>query len=713
MLRQLAGQIPGGVKWGSNGEGTVHCPFHKDKTASCSINTKKETFFCHSCGEKGTLQKLLIHCGITVPDAPSSGLAQAITYDYCNDKGELIYQVVRTETIAGKTFKQRRPDGAGGWLWKLGKIKRLPYQLSDLLKALAFAEPVLIVEGEKCVEALHTWGFNATCNSGGAGKWRPELNSHFPKGAKVYLLPDADKPGIAHMQKVGKYLLQRGCNVCWAYLGYPVEEKHGKDIANWIPSHSPQELKELIAAAPAFVPVEEETPAEEKKHSPADSGAQSIDFTDVANAERFFREWGEKVRYCTAAKAWLHWSGKVWAEDDNQVIASWAKKTARRLYEQAWQTDNAEVARKAIACKSRSKIESMLALAKSEGNIPVRQSELDTDPWLFNCANGTLDLRHVGLLRPHEQKNLITKISPVSFDENEQCPHWENFLLQIMAGDAEMVCFLRRMAGYCLTGDMRERKYFTLYGIGNNGKSVFIETLMAVLGDYAATALRDTFLRNKSEGIQHDIARLRGARMVCVSETGKGSYLDEELVKQWVGQDTLSGRFLYARNAFDFRPVGKLIIRTNYRPSIKGQDEGIWGRSIFVEFPERFEGKREDKELKDKLLSELPAIFHWCLVGCGEWQAGGLDPPEKIKAAGESYREEQDDLAEFFSEYCVINPSAKIDSVRLFELYQQWCEKAGVKKALNRVWFGRTLTDRGFQRDRNSGDRKRIGIGEK
>ncbi|MBA7517366.1 hypothetical protein ES705_09419 [subsurface metagenome] len=451
---------------------------------------------------------------------------------------------------------------------------------------------------------------------------------------------------------------------------------------------------------------------EGRKPTPADPGEQRLEFTDVANAERFFREYGDQVRYCTLAKSWFHWNKKVWAKDDNQVIASWAKRTAKQLYEQAWNMNDAQIAKKAIACKSRTKIESMLALAKSEGQIPVRPNELDTDPWLWNCDNGTMDLRNIGFLNPHNQEQLITKISPVSFDDGAKCPQWDAFLLEIMSGDQTMVDFLRRMIGYCLTGDMRERKYFTLYGGGNNGKTVFLEVLVKIFGDYAATALPDTFLAKKSESIQHDIARLRNARLVCVAETRKGSSLDEELVKKWTGPDVISGRFFYSE-AFDFEPVGKLIIRTNYKPIIKGHDAGIWGRSLFVEFGEQYEGEREDKKLKGKLLTELPGIFRWCLVGCAQWQSQGLDPPEKVLLDGASYREDSDDLADFFVDYLVQTPEAKILTPRIYELYRTWCETAGVKKPWNRNWFGRELSERGYRKGRDSSGRFWLGLGEK
>ncbi|HUV07931.1 MAG TPA: phage/plasmid primase, P4 family [Spirochaetia bacterium] len=702
--KELAERIPGGVKWGNDGEGICRCPFHDDRNPSCSINIQKETFYCHACGEKGTLRQLLEHCRISVP----STFEEQTPYDYRDADGVLRYQSVRYYKNGVKGFYCRRPDGAGGWITKgaMKNITPLPYRLGDVQKAILTGEPIFICEGEKDCDKLASLWLIATTNHGGAGKWR-SAHAKYLTGAKVILCGDCDIPGQKHMQQVGRSLLGLATEIKVLSLGYPIKKDHGKDVSDFLTEHNQEVFEQAVAMAGEFVS------AEEKEDSKEATPADLLEFTDLANAARFFREYGDQVRYCTVAKSWLYWDGKVWAEDDNQIIAGWAKTTAKELYEEAWALSDAAIARKAIACKSRAKIESMLALSKSEGQIPVRPNELDTDPWLWNCDNGMMDLKNIGFLLPHDQKKLITRISPVSFDDGAKCPKWDAFLLEIMSGDQKMVDFLRRMIGYCLTGDMRERKYFTLYGGGNNGKTVFIEIVMEVFGAYAATALRDTFLRRKSENIQHDIARLRGARLVCVSETGKGSYLDEELVKQWTGGDTLSGRFLYAKKAFDFRPVGKLLIRTNYRPNIAGQDEGIWGRSLFVEFGERFEGEREDKELKGKLLTELPGIFRWCLVGCAQWLSQGLDPPEKIQASGKEYREDSDPLSEFFSGFLVQIPDAKIYNDRLYTLYQKCCEDTGEKKPWTASWLGRELRSRGFKKDQDSQGRFWTGLGEK
>jgi putative DNA primase/helicase len=453
-------------------------------------------------------------------------------------------------------------------------------------------------------------------------------------------------------------------------------------------------------------------PSAPAKATAAPSDGEHL-LTDIGNAERFFSAYGERVRYCTANKAWLYWTGKVWKEDDNQVVSAWSKKTAKEMYNAAWESQDKELSKWALRSQNRARIEAMLALAKSEETIPVMPDELDTNDWAWNCANGTVDLRAIADPKKHDPKDHITKLSDTPFGNDSECPRWEQFLLEIMSGDADMVSFLQRVVGYCMTGDMREQVYFVLWGNGRNGKTVFMETLMKLFGDYGATALTDTFLRRKGENVQHDIARLRGARLVCVSETGERDQLDEQLVKQWVGQDTLSGRILYQKKAFDFKPNGKLVIRTNHKPVVSGQDAGIWRKSLLIKFAEAFDGKRQDMDLDKKLEAELPGILMWALRGCFEWQSGGLLPPEKVSAAVQEYKDDMDELADFFDEYLVLDPAASIENAQLYELYLEWCDKANEKKPIERRWFGRKMTDRGFEGDKIGGKRVRRGIGEK
>ena len=189
--------------------------------------------------------------------------------------------------------------------------------------------------------------------------------------------------------------------------------------------------------------------------------------------------------------------------------------------------------------------------------------------FFFNCQNGTIDLR-TGELRPHNKNDLITKISPAKyilnegeepgsgqFDLSEAAPLWDKFLRRVTNDDPELMSFLQRAAGYALTGDTSEHCLFFLHGDGRNGKSVFLNTLEYVLGDYGSVARPDVLMAKKyGEAIPNEIAALVGVRFVSTTETGSGKRFAEAMLKQYTGGDTISARFLHAE-FFTFKPQFK------------------------------------------------------------------------------------------------------------------------------------------------------------
>ena len=236
----------------------------------------------------------------------------------------------------------------------------------------------------------------------------------------------------------------------------------------------------------------------------------------------------------------------------------------RAMLLEATLQDNDEQRKQLIAHQIRSEsersIRAAMSLAESDDKIAVRLEDFDRDPMLLNLLNGTLDLR-MGELRPHSRDDLLTKLAPVEFKPNATCPQWDRFLVEILP-DPEVRSFVRRAAGYSLTGDATEECIFLLYGAGANGKSKFLEVQRFVLGDYALAASAETFLATKGHGsVRNDLARLRGARFVTAVETEAGNRLAESLLKACTGGDTIAARFLYAEH-FEFVPAFKLWLAT-------------------------------------------------------------------------------------------------------------------------------------------------------
>lgn len=442
---------------------------------------------------------------------------------------------------------------------------------------------------------------------------------------------------------------------------------------------------------------------------------ERFNLTDYGNAERFVARHRGNVRYCYAWRSWLVWDGRRWKIDDGGGVRRLAKETVRSIYGEAAAVDDpkerAAIAKHALKSEAAQRVEALLALAQSEPGIEVVPTELDHDPWLLTVKNGTLDLR-AGTLRPHEPGDNITKLAPVTYDPAASCPAWEAFLDRIMDRNDGLISFLQRAVGYSLTGDTSERAFFILHGEGRNGKSTFLETVRAVLGDdYADRTRTETLLARRDNDIPNDIARLRGLRFVTASEADEGRRLAEASIKDLTGGDAISARFMRAE-WFTFRPEFKLWLGTNHKPVVRGTDAAIWDRIRLVPFAVRIPEAEQDKHLRDKLIADAPGILSWAIEGCIGWQREGLGEPPEVRAATEGYRGEMDILGGFLADCCVLRPTAKATAKSLYAAYVQWCDENG-ERPMSKTMVGKSLAERGFDKARlgSSGAWHWVGIG--
>lgn len=415
--------------------------------------------------------------------------------------------------------------------------------------------------------------------------------------------------------------------------------------------------------------------------------------SDLGNAERFVDMHGDKVRWCPARKSWLFYDSKRWMWDERGCVVKLAHQTARSIYNDAViEPDPAkqkEIAKFAVASQNEGRISGMLSQAKPY--LAVGMDELDRDRWALNCQNGTLDLR-TGNLLPHDPADLITRLAPVEYDSEAECPRFKQFLKETL--DTAVAAFLKRYAGYTLTGITRERLFAILYGFGKNGKTTLVELLQDTMGDYATNTDTETILAKKYQGVGNDVAALKGARFVSAAEVEKGRRLAESKVKQLTGSDTVTARFLFGE-PFNFRPEFKLWLSTNNKPVVQGTDDAIWDRIRLIPFTQRFEDDKADPKLPEKLREELPGILAWMIEGCLEWQEHGLGEPESVKTATDQYRQDMDTLASFLEDRCVVCPDAVAPATPLYKQYQMWCDDAGEKPETQKM-FGMRLSERGF-----------------
>jgi putative DNA primase/helicase len=428
---------------------------------------------------------------------------------------------------------------------------------------------------------------------------------------------------------------------------------------------------------------------------------KEFSMTDLGNAERLAHRHGKDIRFCHEWNKWLIWSGTHWQIDSSGEIERRAKETIRNLYREASKIiDDAQ--RKALvqhAQRSESirSLTAMVNLVKSEPGIPVSSEELDADPYMLNCLNGTIDLT-TGTLSPHDQGTLITKQIPFNFNPQQTCPLWLNFLNEIMNGNQNLIEFLQRAVGYSLTGSTGEQCLFMLHGSGANGKTVFMETIRAMLGDYSLQAPAEMLLQRNNSSVPNDVARLKGSRFVAASEIDEGRRMAESLVKQMTGNEQLTARFLRAE-FFEFLPEFKLWIGTNHKPTVSGTDAGIWRRIRLIPFEVTIPPAKRDKDLLYKLRAELPGILNWAIEGCLKWFDKGLSEPEEVRAATAGYKCEMDVLAGFLNECCRTDTKLCIPSQRLYKRYADWCRDNG-ERELTQKTFSMRMTEKGFKKYR-------------
>jgi putative DNA primase/helicase len=348
----------------------------------------------------------------------------------------------------------------------------------------------------------------------------------------------------------------------------------------------------------------------------------------------------------------------------------------------------------------------MITVAK--GYMPVMLEELDQDPWLLNCPNGIIDL-HTGKLMPHDPEKNMTKMIDAEYIPRAKCPTFESFIDGVFSGNKNVIEFMQRFLGYCLTGDTREQQFVIAHGSGRNGKGTLLNLITEILADYAKTTPTDVLYSKKFDKASNDIARLSGARFVLASEGEKGKKFDEPLIKKMTGQDMLAARFLY-RETFEFMPQFKLVLMTNDKPVASEEDAALWSRIQLVPFVNKFEGANQDKNLKYRLREpkETAGILQWLISGCLEWQRIGLNPPEEVVHATREYRSENDKLQDWIDECCCVNENAVSSSTELYRNFQAWSLENGERFILIRKNFVKSLIRKGFQQFTGTGNYQKM-----
>jgi len=427
------------------------------------------------------------------------------------------------------------------------------------------------------------------------------------------------------------------------------------------------------------------------------------EMTDVGNGKRYAAENGDSARRVAEWNKAIIFTGRHWKVAQTGEEFRLGNKTIRGMRTEAAEgrEDDKAGAEKlwkhAAKTESQQRRRAMVECAWTEMGMTITADKLDTDPWAFNVLNGTIDLQ-AGGIRPHERADLITKLAHVRYDPTATAPKFIAFLDRTFQGNTDLIEFIQRFTGYCMTGKTGERVVVFFYGIGANGKSTLLGILRELFGDYAATADTSLFMANASENaIGQGIARLKGARLVSAIEAEEGRRLSEGLVKAISGGGgEVVGRYLYGE-PFSFKPTFKVVIATNHKPTIRGTDTAIWSRIRLVPFLTVIPEAERDQDLLDKLRAELPGILNWAIEGAMRWQVDGLGTPKQVAEATKNYREEQDALAGFIDDCCEVGEGENFvaGATALYQRYRAWAGANG-EHEISQTRFGGKLSERLF-----------------
>ena len=415
-----------------------------------------------------------------------------------------------------------------------------------------------------------------------------------------------------------------------------------------------------------------------------------------SRAADYFAETISEVKYWQETKKWLVYDGTRWTTDAPGGAFPAIKTVLADMYEHARSFGDEEqrtnLLKQIIKLESHSRQCQILAAASNVPKAIVTGADLDRDPWALNCRNGTLDLK-TGELRQHKKSDYITRLVNIDYDPAAVCPTFDAFINRIMQGNPNLVNYVRRFIGYCLTGETTEQTLVFFYGTGANGKTTLLTIIEQLLGDFSSTSSADLLMQRDHRGTGNDLAALRGARVASISEFNDSEQLDEARIKTLTGGDSVSCRFLYGE-FFSYRPQFKIILVGNHKPRIRGRDLGIWRRIHLLPFKEQIPESERDPHLVEKLRAELPGILAWAVRGCLEWQEAGLVAPDEIKNEVQEYKHSEDILSQWIEERCKVGhqfQAAPKDLLNNFQEFSNWRNLSAQK-------FGRMLAEAGFEK---------------
>ncbi|MFJ3624339.1 phage/plasmid primase, P4 family [Streptomyces iakyrus] len=402
--------------------------------------------------------------------------------------------------------------------------------------------------------------------------------------------------------------------------------------------------------------------------------------SDRGNAKLFVKLYADAYRYVPGL-GWFRWDATRWQPDEDDTI-TWA---AGDLAERLAATDPRGVFTAQALQRHRDRalstagMNAMLRQARSAPEIVLSASSLDADPYALCTPEGIVCLR-TGRVRPAAADRDFHSRSTTTGPQEMPTPRWHRFLADTFGEDGEgieMVRFLQLMLGYSITGDVGGQVLPFLFGSGKNGKSVLLDVLLKLLGDYADAAPPGFLMTRSYEGHPTDLAELHGRRLIVSSEVKPGDRFDEARVTYLTGGGRIKARRM-RREYFSFEPTHKLWLLGNHRPGVGTGGLAFWRRMRLIPFERVVSDDRRIDNLAARLVSEEgPGILNWLVEGARRYLAGDRDltGPERVRTATTVYAETEDHTGRFLAEYRRREPDSSVEEqAQLYLSYRTWCQ---------------------------------------
>jgi putative DNA primase/helicase len=446
-----------------------------------------------------------------------------------------------------------------------------------------------------------------------------------------------------------------------------------------------------------------------KRQQPLEHYARS----DEGNAEAFIQEHGANIRWDYSAERWLVWNGVYWKPDTGAEVGTLSMATTRQRAEAFTNlkgvlttTEYDKLMRFGLSCENVAKQRALLEAAQK--HVATTANDWDQNQWLIATTNGTIDLA-TQTFRKSIREDYITKRLGCDYNQNAQCPIWEQFIGQVFQDDQDAIAYIQRLCGYMLTGDTSEQQFWMFTGPGGSGKGTLIETITRMLGTYVSSVPFDTFEKDRKSAIPSDIMKLKGLRAVFTQEVDEHKKMATGRIKNVTGEDLISARPLYGEWV-DFYPEFKIVMAVNHQPDILDDTNAMWRRLRAVPFTVIFQG-RADTSLRKKLRGELPGILNWCLRGLRAWQelraanerAGtdttGIGSCRIVEEASRTYRNSQDLIGQWLEDeqFVTHEPSAWTSTAELYASFMAWQKAHGHDFFCKSQFVSRQLKAKGFQ----------------